>query len=58
MKKWDIAWILYDSLHSITLYSYGFLFNCTTVDQALDSNFHQWVSAGYLSKPGPTVAQL
>ena len=28
------------------------------VDLASDSNIHQWVSAGYLSKPGPTVAQL
>ena len=36
-KKWDTTWILCDSLHPITVYSYGFLLNCTTVGQASDS---------------------
>ena len=48
----------------ITVYSHGFLFNCTTVGQ--DSNsmttlteiFNGWVGARYLSANGPTVAQL
>ena len=51
-------------LNPITVYSYGFLFNCTTVGQATDSmtaltkSFHQWVSAWCLSVAGPAVAQL
>ena len=48
----------------ITVYSYGFLFNFTTVGQAsysmtaLTLSFNQWVGAWCLSVAGPTVAQL
>ena len=48
----------------ITVHSYGFLFNCTTVGQASDSmmvltkSFYRWVGAWCLSVVGPTVAQL
>ena len=48
----------------ITVYSYGFLFSCTTVGQASDSmtaltkSFNRWVGAWCLSVAGPTVAQL
>ena len=51
-------------LNPITVYSYGFLFNCTTVGQASDSmttltkSFNRWVGAWCLSVAGPTVAQL
>ena len=51
-------------LNPITVYSYGFLFNCTTVGQASDSmtaltlSLNWWVVAGCLSVAGPTVAQL
>ena len=51
-------------LSPIMVYSYGFLFNCTTVGQASDSmlaltqNFNRWVGAWCLSVAGPTVAQL
>ena len=51
-------------LNPITVYSYGFLFNCTTVGQASDSmtaliySFNRWVGALCLSVAGPTVAQL
>ena len=51
-------------LNPITVYSYGFLFNCTTVDQASDSmmaltqSFNRWVCTWCLSVAGPTVAQL
>ena len=47
----------------ITVYSYGFLFNCTTVDQASDSmaallqSFYWWVGDWCLSVAGLTVAQ-
>ena len=48
----------------ITVYSYGFLFNCTTVGQASESMttlteiFNRWVGAWCLSEAGPTVVQL
>ena len=51
-------------LNPITVYSYGFLFNCMTVGQASDSmtaltlSFNWWVGAPCLSVAGPTVAQL
>ena len=51
-------------INPITVYSYGFLFNCMTVGQASDSmttltlSFNQWVGAWCLSVAGPTVAQL
>ena len=51
-------------LNPITVYSYGFLFNCTTVGQASDSmtaltlSFNRWVGAWCLSVAVPTVAQL
>ena len=51
-------------LNPITGYSYGFLFNCTTVGQASDSmmaltlSFNRWVGAWCLSVAGPTMAQL
>ena len=47
-------------LNPITVYSYGFLFNSTTVGQASDSMtvFNRWVGAWSLSVTGPTVAQL
>ena len=51
-------------LNPLTVYSYGFLFNCTTVGQASDSmnaltqSFNRWVGAWCLSVAGPTVAQL
>ena len=35
IKEWDRAWMLCESLHA--WFSYGFLFNCTMVGQALDS---------------------
>ena len=51
-------------LNPITVYSYGFLFNCMTVGQASDSmtaltlSFNRWIGAPCLSVAGPTVAQL
>ena len=51
-------------LNPITIYSYGFLFNSTTVGQASDSmtalteSFNRWVGALCLSVAGPFVAQL
>ena len=50
----------------ITVYSYGFLFHCTTVGQASDSttvltkaqSFHLLVGSLCLSLAKPTVAQL
>ena len=51
-------------LNPITIYSYGFLFNCTMVGHASDlmtaltSGFNRWVGAWCLSVAGPTVAQL
>ena len=33
----DITWMARLVLSAITVYSYGFLFNCTTVGQASDS---------------------
>ena len=32
-----VMWMSYDSLHQITVDSYDFLFNCTTVGQVSDS---------------------
>ena len=49
-------------LNSITVYSYGLLFNCTLVGQASDSmmvltySFNRWVGAGCLFVAGPTMA--
>ena len=46
-------------LNPITVYSYGFLLNCTTVGQASDSmTALTWVGAWCFSVAGPTVAQL
>ena len=51
-------------LNQITVYGYGFLFNCTTVGQVSDSvmalawSFGRWVGAWWLSVSGLTVAQL
>ena len=47
-------------VNPIMVYSYGFLFNCTTVGQASDSTkiFNPLVGARCLSLAGPTVAQL
>ena len=51
-------------IRPIVVYSYGFLFNCSTVGQVSDSmttlalNFHRWVNAWCLSLALPTVAQL
>ena len=41
-------------VNPITVYSYGFLFNCTTVGQASDS----MTALTYKNLAGPTVAQL
>ena len=49
-------------VNPITVYSFGFLFNCTTVCQTSGSmtaptySFNLWV--GGLAVAGPTVAQL
>ena len=51
-------------VNPITVDSYGFLFDCTTVGQAsylmsaLTKSFNQLVGALCLSLAGPTVAQL
>ena len=51
-------------VNSITVYNNGFLFNCMTMGQALDSmtalayRFNPLVGAWCLSLAGPTVAQL
>ena len=51
-------------INPMTVDSYGFLFNCTTVSQALDSmtampySFNQLVGACCLSLAWPTVGQL
>ena len=48
----------------VAVYSYGFLFDCTTVGRASGSvaalawDFGRWVGAWCLSVAGPTVAQL
>ena len=51
-------------VNTLTVYSYGFLFKCTTVGQASDSmpaltqTFNLFVGACCLSLAGPTMAQL
>ena len=51
-------------LNIITVYNYGFLFNCLTVGQTSDSltalsqSFNRWVGARCLSVARPTVAEL
>ena len=50
-------------VNPITVYSYGFLFNCMMLGQASDSmmaltlSFNQWVGAWCLAVAGPTMAQ-